>query len=409
MVDEENLIGIKDVDVKATTHIEPSDFSLVLGGPLYQLYLRTRLARAPIELLHRRIITFVLIAWAPLWLLTAIGGHALSGVKVPFLQDLDAHARFLVSLPLLIFAELFVHQRIRVIVRQFINRGLIAPEELPRFENAVASSMRLRNSMAIEFLVLLVAFIGGHWLWKDQMTLRVATWWGERAADGTVNLNLAGYWYVFISLPLFRFLLLRWYFRLLIWYRFLWLVSKIPLRLNALHPDRAGGLGFLGNSVFAFAPVLLAQTILLSAFIMSRIWHEGAVLPAFKLEIVAIVVFLLLLVLLPQTFFTAQLARARRAGSREYGALGSRYVEGFRQKWLGGAAPENEPLVGSSDIQSLADLANSFEVVREMAALPFNKNTVLRLAMVIVLPLLPLALTMVPLDEMIDRAIKILI
>ena len=65
--------------------------------------------------------------------------------------------------------------------------------------------------------------------------------------------------------------------------------------------------------------------------------------------------------------------------------------------------------MGSSDIQSLADLANSFEVVRQMDALPFNKNTVLRLAMVIVLPLLPLALTMVPLDEMIDRAIKILI
>jgi hypothetical protein len=212
-----------------------------------------------------------------------------------------------------------------------------------------------------------------------------------------------------LSLPLFRFLLLRWYFRLLIWYRFLWLVSKIPLRLNALHPDRAGGLGFLGNSVFAFAPVLLAQTILLSAFIMSRIWHEGAVLPAFELEIVAIVVFLLILVLLPQTFFTAQLARARRAGSREYGALGSRYAEGFRQKWLGGAAPENEPLVGSSDIQSLADLANSFEVVRQMDALPLNKSTVVRLAMVIVLPLLPLTLTMVPLDEMIDRAIKILI
>ena len=263
--------------------------------------------------------------------------------------------------------------------------------------------------MAIEILVLLVAFIGGHWLWKDQISLPVATWWGERAVDGTVNLNLAGYWYVFISLPLFRFLLFRWYFRLLIWYRFLWLVSKIPLRLNALHPDRAGGLGFLGNSVFAFAPVLLAQTTLLSAVIMSHIWHEGAVLPDFKLEMVAIVAFLLILVLLPQTFFAAQLARARRAGSREYGALGSRYVEIFRQRWLAGATPENEPLVGSSDIQSLADLANSFEVVRDMEALPFDKSTVLRLAIVIVLPLLPLTLTMIPLDQMIDRAIKLLI
>jgi len=395
--------------VKATIHNEQPDFSLVLGGPLYQLYLRTRLARAPIELLHRRIVAFVLITWVPLWLLTAIEGHALGGVKVPFLLDLDAHARFLISLPLLIVAELFVHQRIRVIVRQFINRGLIAPEDLPRFENALASSMRLRNSMVIEIVVFLIAVIGGHWLWKEQASLRVATWWGELAADNTVNFNLAGYWYVFISLPLFRFLLFRWYFRLLVWYRLLWLVAKIPLRLNALHPDRAAGLGFLGNSVFAFAPVLLAQTVLLSAVIMSHIWHQGAVLPDFKLEIVGIVAFLLILVLMPLTFFAMQLARARRAGWREYGALGSRYVESFQQKWLAGAAPENEPLIGSADIQSLADLANSFEVVKEMDALPFNKNTVLGLAIVIVLPLLPLTLTMIPLDQMIDSAIKLLI
>jgi len=395
--------------VKATIHNEQPDFSLVLGGPLYQLYLRTRLARAPIELLHRRIVAFVLITWVPLWLLTAIEGHALGGVKVPFLLDLDAHARFLISLPLLIVAELFVHQRIRVIVRQFINRGLIAPEDLPRFENALASGMRLRNSMVIEIVVFLIAVIGGHWLWKEQASLRVATWWGELAADNTVNFNLAGYWYVFISLPLFRFLLFRWYFRLLVWYRLLWLVAKIPLRLNALHPDRAAGLGFLGNSVFAFAPVLLAQTVLLSAVIMSHIWHQGAVLPDFKLEIVGIVAFLLILVLMPLTFFAMQLARARRAGWREYGALGSRYVESFQQKWLAGAAPENEPLIGSADIQSLADLANSFEVVKEMDALPFNKNTVLGLAIVIVLPLLPLTLTMIPLDQMIDSAIKLLI
>ena len=44
-----------------------------------------------------------------------------------------------------------------------------------------------------------------------------------------------------------------------------------------------------------------------------------------------------------------------------------------------------------------------------MEALPFDKSTVLRLAIVIVLPLLPLTLTMIPLDQMIDRAIKPLI
>ena len=76
--------------------------------------------------------------------------------------------------------------------------------------------------------------------------------------------------------------------------------------------------------------------------------------------------------------FTVQLARAGRAGLREYGALGSRYVEDFRHKWIAGAGAQDEPLVGSADIQSLADLANSFEVVSEIRILPFSKKTVLR-------------------------------
>jgi hypothetical protein len=35
---------------------ETPDFSLVLGGPLYQLYLRTRMMRPPLDLLRRRIV-----------------------------------------------------------------------------------------------------------------------------------------------------------------------------------------------------------------------------------------------------------------------------------------------------------------------------------------------------------------
>jgi hypothetical protein len=35
--------------------------------------------------------------------------------------------------------------------------------------------------------------------------------------------------------------------------------------------------------------------------------------------------------------------------------------------------------VGSGDIQSLADLGNSFEVIRTMRLVPFTKETVLQL------------------------------
>ena len=77
----------------------------------------------------------------------------------------------------------------------------------------------------------------------------------------------------------------------------------------------------------------------------------------------------------------------------------------FRQKWITSTTEEKEPLLGTGDIQSLADLANSFEVVREMN-LPFNTKSVLRLAIFLVLPILPLFLTMIPLSEIIDRVLK---
>ena len=261
----------------------------------------------------------------------------------------------------------------------------------------------------LEIAVLLVAFVGGQWLWESRVSLNVATWYNNHTADGW-TLTWAGRWYAFVSLPFFRFLALRWLVRLIVvWYRFLWLVSRIPLRLNALHPDRTGGLGFLNTSVFAFAPFLLANTSLLSAMVAQRIWHEGATLPQFKMEILGVVVALMLLVLLPQTFFAIQLERAWRTGGGEYGILGARYVEGFRRKWLSTQPHTRESPIGSADIQSLADLGNAYQVIRDMYLVPITRNTVIRLGVLTILPLLPLVLTMVPLEHIVDQAIDMFI
>ena len=83
------------------------------------------------------------------------------------------------------------------------------------------------------------------------------------------HLTAAGYWYAFVSLPIFRFILYRWYYRLFIWYRFLWQVRGMPLHFNLYHPDRVGGLGFLAASVQIFAPILVAQTMALAGIIYS--------------------------------------------------------------------------------------------------------------------------------------------
>ncbi len=382
------------------------EFSLVLGGPLYQIYRRLHLLEPPIQLVKRRVIAIILLTWFPLLVLSAAAGNLTEGVKVPFLYDVDVHTRFLLALPLLIGAELFVHRRMSPLASQFTERGIILPEHRGRYDAVIDGTLRLRNSVAIEVALLAGSTTLGYWIWRQHVSLQVGTWYEAVGAAGEEHLTLAGWWYAFASLNVFRFVLFRWYYRILLWGIFLWRVSRLPLHLLPLHPDRAGGIGFVGNSARALRPVLLAHTVVLSGAIGSRIWHEGAKLPAFQEEIAFLIFLLIAVVIIPLTFFVLALERAGRQGAREYGTLAAQYVEGFRAKWIQGKRPEGASLVGSPDIQSLADLANVNDVVQGMRMLPISWQTVVRLATLIALPFAPLLLTMLPMNELIVRLVK---
>jgi hypothetical protein len=389
--------------------MKSDDFSLVLGGPLFQLFIRARLTTDALGLVKRRLIFFSLITWLPLLLLSVLSGEALGGaIKVPFIYDVDVHVRFLVALPLLLVAELVVHQRIRLIVRQFIERGIVPARSLPEFEALIGSAMRLRNSVVIEVLLLVLVLTVMHYLWSSQLVLASDTWYAA-IVDGHRTYSPAGYWYAFVSIPVYQFLAYRWIFRIFIWARFLWQVSRLDLHLVPTHPDRAAGLGFLGGSAAAFMPLLLSQGALLAGLIANYIFHEDKTLLDFKPEIVAAVVFFLLLVLGPLCVFAPRLAQARRQGLLEYGALANRYVREFDDKWLRGGAPPDELLVGSGDIQSLNDMAGSFEVVQTMKPFPFGKAAVLQTAVAVLAPLLPLTLTLISLEDLIKRLVGMLL
>jgi hypothetical protein len=234
---------------------------------------------------------------------------------LPFIRDTEAHVRYLVSLPLPILAELIVHLRMRPLLAQFVERGLVAGETRPRFDAILASAMRLRNSVVIEVIFLALVYTVGHSYWRAQHTVEQETWLGSPTTAGFV-LTWAGSWAGWVSTPLFQFLLLRWYFRMFLWWRLLWQISRLPLRLFPTHPDRAGGLGFLGESPIAFAPLLLAQSVLLSGVIAERILFHGASLPDFKQQIGGAAMILLLLVLVPLFFFANQLTGCGGAASR---------------------------------------------------------------------------------------------
>ena len=387
---------------------EQQHFSLVLGGPLFRFLCHVRLADHALGFLPRRIMAFSLLAWLPLLVLSAFERRLLGGAAVPFLMDVEVHVKFLLAVPLLLAAELTVHQRLRFIARQFLNRKLIPDNALSRFDAAIASVVRRRESAVAE--ALLIAFVyavGISVIWRHYTSLDTATWYASSSAEGS-KLSLAGIWYGYVSLPIFQFLLCRWYYRLFIWMAFLWKVSRIRLSLIPTHPDGTGGIGFLGNTIVAFMLLASAHGALLAGQIGERIFHLGALLTEFEIEGGIVLVFLLCMIVAPLLMFAPQLAAAKRAGRREYGTLAQHYVRSFDVKWLRGGAPAAESLLGSSDIQSLADLANSVALVQHMRIAPITRGAVLQLAGAMLVPMLPLALTVMPLAELVKALFKML-
>lgn len=389
--------------------VDSQDFSLVQGGPLFQLLYRAHLYGDGLTLLKRRVVFFSTVAWLPLLVLSALGGELVEGdAAIPFMRDVDVHVKFLVVVPLLIIAELVVHRFLRPIVAQFLKQGLLSESAKPRFDAAVASALRLRNSLLAE--VLLLAFVYGVGIlvvWRHYTGLNAITWYATPSAGGT-SLTLTGMWYGIVSLPIFQFLALRWIYRLLIWARLLFQISRLDLNLVPTHPDRSGGLGFLSNVLYAFFPLALAFGAVLSGNLASRILYTGAKLPDFKLQIAAAVILLVLIFVGPLLVFGGQIAAVKRKGLLEYGALAQNYVRDFDTKWLRGGAAEGDAVLGSEDIQSLADLANSFEVVRTMRMVPVAGRDILLVAVAVLVPIAPLMLTVMPIDQLLKLVLGLM-
>jgi hypothetical protein len=383
------------------------EYSPVLGGPLYSFYLRTGLARDQIDRVRRRAIVIALIAWLPLLVLSVLDGSAWwGGGRLPFLTDIEANVRFLLVVPLLVVAEVAVHHEHRHVLQQLVARGIVRAEDRPRLERIVLTTLSLRNSIVPELLLLLFVLTIGHHLWLNQLTLKSPTWYATHT-DGGTSLTRAGLWLSWVSIPACQFLLLRWYYRLALWGSAIVRVARLDLQLVPTHPDKAGGLGLLGVGLVAFVPLLIAQGMLLAGLLANRILIDGATLPAFKLDILGLTVALVLILLAPLFALTPQLVRTKLKGLRDYDLLAQRYVREFETKWLRGGASPDEAFMGSADIQSLADLGNSNQLVRNMRVVPFDNGVPVKLAIAVLAPILPLILTMIPLEEVIKRLVGV--
>jgi hypothetical protein len=396
----------KGVAPSSTRDTDAHDFSVVLGGPLFRAYRLTHLSGEALELATRRVVVVSLFAWVPLLVLSAFEGSAWSGVKEPFLRDPDVQARLLIALPMMIAGELLVHRRMSLAAREFLRRGLVTDAGRPRFEAAIASALRLRNSSLAEFLLLaLVYLLGITVIWHSVSALDIDSWY--RHPDGDAyHVTIAGWWYRLVSLPLFQFILYRWYLRLGVWAWLLWKVVRTGLDLLPTHPDRCGGLGFLGESTYALVPLLAAHGTLFAGVAASGIAFEGRTLAEYWPGVILLATLVFLIALGPLLVFVPTLLRTKINGLQEYGLLAQHYVHDFDRKWVHDNAVAAEPLLGTSDLQSLADLGNSYQVIAGMGLMPITRETLVRLAGATLVPLVPLVLSLFSVRELLTLVLK---
>jgi hypothetical protein len=374
-----------------------TDLSL-LGGPLHRLGCRLGLIRGGTNTFLLGV-TIGAFLWAVLIVLTLIEGIS---DKIFSLSVIGGHIRLLVTLPLFFLCEMTVNPRMAAFVRTIVRSDVVAPTALPALESLVARVNRWKDSWIPEVICLLAVVLLSLIVARLDLS-SPSTAFNSRHVVGEITLTAQWYWIV--CLPVFRFLMFRWLWRLGLWCYFLWRVAKLELRLVPTHPDGAGGLGCLELVQSHFMPLVLAiSTVQSSAFAEEISLGTSAFEALYPALLITLAVDAALFIG-PLFIFTPKLWACRVKGLNDYMVFAARYVKGFDKKWLGLEAPP-EPLLGTSDIQSLADLANSISIVRGMREAPVSMGLLTNLTLAALLPMMPLLLLKYPVAELAEKFIS---
>ncbi|WP_147377755.1 hypothetical protein [Mesorhizobium waimense] len=378
--------------------VDRADSQLFESGPPLGLQRRMGLVKLGRPEVVRRCALVILIGWVPLALLTMMRDGALVGDDVQaFAKDIAVHARFLIAAPLLIVAEIVSASRLGAVALHFRDAGLVTERDQPHFAAALVSTRALLDSNKVEIGVIALAYLTvGSIVFSvhlDQLPR-----WHLSSGGVAATFSLAGYWHVLVSLPLLLVLLFGWIWRLCLWTRFLWLMSRLDLRLVAVHPDHVAGLQFLGYSVQGYSVVALALASIVAGQVMTKIIHHDVLTLAQQAGFGAMLLFIVALFTAPLLVFCGPLLRTRRRGVFEYGAGASKFGIEFERKWLNRNKQGNEEVMQAPDFSTATDLHQLVSNVYAMRLVPVDLRSMIVLVGTVLVPFVPVLLISTPID-----------
>ena|SRR5277367_2847468 len=391
-----------DVSTGTPAAAAPAEVSLIRGGPFYRVQHAIGLIREDHWNLGRRITFLIAVTWLPLLVITLLTN--LKGLH-SFLTDYRVHARLLVAVPALLFGEIYMESRLRGVLIHLRHSGLLDAPDLANMDGVVAAVIRARDAYLPELLVLVLLIV--HTVASYKGLVGDTPWLAHGAGDD-VRLTAAGWYAVVVSAPLFQFLLGLGLWKWLLWTFFAFKLSKRKLRVVATHPDEHGGLGFLGLTASAFAPVAFAATSVIGATWRYDIVHHGARLLDFKLPAIALIVIIALIALGPLIFFVPRLMALRRQGILEYGILAQIHSSEFHQKWISDRAGREAEFLQAPESSTLNNFGNVYEKIKELKPFPADAGSLYMLAAAVAIPALPVVLTQIPVTVVLTDLLRAL-
>jgi hypothetical protein len=376
--------------------LSSDDDTFLKGGPLSDLQERIRRNRPRWSQLESAV-ALVLLTWAPPVVLSALKGpeHARA-----FLENPSNQYRLLVAGPVAILVEPMVGRVLGRAVQHFRASGLVRDDDAGRFRSLLDDVRRLRESKIAEVMLLAATYLLNAWL-AGGMSGYAPVQPMQRFASSTP----AWLWYAWISRPILYFLMLRWLWRITIWSFFLWRCSRLSLELSAAHPDHSCGLGFLAQAHASFGLVAFAFGVVWAAGWRERFLAGVANAESLEATLPVFIVVVAAAMLGPLLVFSRKIFRTRQQAMLRYGTLAAEYCRQFERRWLDPGPPPSEPLLGTPDLQSFADLQNTLAAVRATRFVPYDRAALIALVLGIALPLLPLLTLILPLRELVRRAL----
>lgn len=384
----------------SSERLEPVErFSIVAGGPFHATLRRVGLIGADQLPTHRAAIILALLAWLPpavIAVLQSVLDGRYSGWG--FLTDLTVYTRYLIAIWMMVATERYADGRFIILAQHFREARLLSGDSLPAFESALAIADRRTSSTLAEAVIIAIALIWPGFVASFTVELAGSSWEGM-LVGGDVVLSWAGETARFLSTPLFLFLVLRWLWRFLVWGVLLYRVSRLPLQLTPLHPDRAAGLGFLAIYPSVFSGFVFALSCVVASSFLKDLSLERHDPATVWIAIAGWLVITLIMFLGPLLVFSPTLYAVRERALLDYGRLASQHHLAFHQKWIR-EARSGEDLMGAPETSSAADLNASVEVAQAMRVVPIDLIAVIQLVVAAGIPMLAVVATQIPLGDL---------